>query len=284
MGLSSAAASWGGYSVRFGQNPLENGLVLGNVVGWYDTPSHKVQITERQSGDGAHSINGDMVMYENRVVTMDVVAMAAIPPELQALMDQVNSMAHHIVTMSISDGGQETFARGFVEVEWEPKSYLNTCKGKITLVCSDPRRYGESHTAYIVPSGGLGGGLLYDDDGGYIVIPISFGGEPEPHNVVTISNGGTSTAYPTITVSGEFPDGVTISHGEGQLAYHAPIGRGASLVLDSLNRTASVNGVDTTRSLVARDFPAIRPRETATISAMAEGSGTVSVQSYDTYI
>lgn len=260
------------------------GLFVNSLEGWWGTPSAKVELTERSSGDGAHAVTDDAVLYSARTVSIGVTAYGSGRGQVAAAMNGVLWFAHRVVDVTVDDGEAQTRASGYVEVEFDGDVALGMHKGTLTIVCPDPRRYGTERVASIVPTGDAGGGLLYEDGAGYLLLPIQFAGGAPTGNSATLANEGTSTAYPIITVEGSFPAGVTITHAGGQLAYTAPIGLGAPLVLDSLTRTASVLGVDVTRALTRRDFPAVHAGGTVTISALAEGTGTVIATVRDTYV
>lgn len=259
-------------------------LTDGGFQGWYGTPSPKWSLTERQSGDGAHAISKEEVLYSARTVTMDVRFEGATPEEALELRDGLAAFAHRHVRVEVEDPHGMTWAEGVLSFDCDLQRISRRIPATVTIVCADPRRYGARGTAYLMPGVSGEGGLLYDETDGYLLLPIEFYGETEAQNSGTISNGGTSTAYPTITVQGDFPGGITITHSGGQLAYGAPIGSGGALVLDCLAHTASIRGVDVTRALTKRDFPSIEPGGSVTLSLFAEGSGTVEIASYDTYI
>lgn len=274
----------GGRSLTVNQVDRGAGLFAESLKGWYGTPKAKVEVTERASGDGAHSVPDEAVLYASRVVTIGLAAYGNGRPDVVDAMDALGVMAHRIVDVTVEDGGEVTTAYGYLSSEFDDEPSVDLHRGTVTIVCPDPRRYGTERVASIVPTGDAGGGLLYDDGAGYLLLPVQFAGDAPTGNSATLENMGTSTAYPTITVEGSFPSGVTIAHAGGELAYPAPIGPGAPLVLDSLTRTATVLGVDVTRALSRRDFPVVEPGGTVTISALAEGTGTVTATVRDTYI
>lgn len=284
MGAITATLAAGGRVVPLNQ-PGELGAIwCETLAGWWGTPEAKVELVERASGDGAHRVADEAILYAARVVTMEVAASAANREGVVALMESVNALAHQTVALEVADAKGPTTARGYLEVEWSEEAYPGHQRGTITLVCADPRRYGTARTAHVVPSGSAAGGLLYDESAGYVLLPISFYGEAPEGNSATVANEGTSTAYPRITVSGSLPGGFVIVHDGGELAYSAPVGSGAPVVLDCLTRTATVRGVDVTRALSRRDFPAIEPGGSLTISVLAAGTAAVAVESFDTYV
>ncbi len=284
MGKLTITIAVAGRSLTVNQVDRGAGLFAESLKGWYGTPKAKVEVTERASGDGAHSVPDEAVLYASRVVTIGLAAYGSGRPDVVDSMDALGIMAHRIVEVTVEDGGEVTTAYGYLSSEFDDEPSVDLHRGTVTIVCPDPRRYGTERVASIVPTGDAGGGLLYDDGAGYLLLPVQFAGDAPEGNSATLENMGTSTAYPTITVEGSFPAGVTITHAGGELAYPAPIGPGAPLVLDSLTRTASVLGVDVTRALTRRDFPVVEPGGTVTISALAEGTGTVTATVRDTYV
>ncbi len=77
-------------------------------------------------------------------------------------------------------------------------------------------------------------------------------------NQVTLVNNGTSRAYPVFTCHGPMPDGVDlVVEGTGLwLKCTQPV-YGEPLVLDCRSRTASVGGLDVSRTLQQRGFPVV---------------------------
>lgn len=255
------------------------------LSGWYSTPDAKVETTERQGGHGAHDVTGEMVLYSARTVTIDLLAMGYSRSETLAVVEQVQRMAGKVITMRVVDGGRDTYATGYISTEWAAARYEGVQQGGITVVCPDPRRYStQAAEATLAPVTGASGGLMFDESTGVLLTqPVQFHGETESGNSATLANAGTSTAYPVITVSGRWPQGVTISHSGGQLAYGAAVNSQA-LVLDCKSRTASINGVDVTRNLTSRGFPQVEPGGDIRLSCLSAGNGAVTVQVRDTYI
>ena len=269
---------------------IDSGLAIsdGGIEGWYSTPDPKVELVERQSGDGAHAVPDDAVLYAARVISVGIHAIGGDSGRdaTLALMAELGKLAHQNVQARLVDSEGDTFARGFLSVEWDAGArHEEAASGSLTITCADNRRYSSSpRTAYLTPSATDSGGLLYDDGAAYLLSPVQFGGEAPTSNACTVSNSGTSAAYPTITASGSFPRGIRLSGPWGELSYPQAIGSGAPLVLDCLTRTASVLGVDVTRALSKRDFPAVPAGGSCSINLLASGTGTVAVEVRDTYV
>lgn len=256
------------------------------IDGWYSSPQSKVKMTERSSGDGAHSIVDEAILYAARVVSVGIHAIGENRDDVLGLIEQVNGLLHQNVRIRVADSEQDTFATGYLTVEWDNGVRRESgTSGSVTVVCSDPRRYStEARTANLTPNAYVPGGLLYDETDGYLLSPVQFYGEAPSNVSATIENEGSSTAYPVITASGSFPNGIRLTGDWGELNYPVPIGNGAPLVIDCLTRTASVLGQDVTRSLTHRDFPSIQPGDSVSMTLASQGTGTVTVESRDTYI
>jgi hypothetical protein len=126
-------------------------------------------------------------------------------------------------------------------------------------------------------------GLSYGPDGRGLSYGVSAEGE---RNLAVLSNHGTTNAYPTLTVTGPFPDGVEIQTGVGGvIRYTGAIGM-VPLVLqcDPRNVAASMGGVDVGRYLTGRDLPAIPAGGSMSLRLMSAGSGWVTVTMRDTYL
>lgn len=260
-------------------------LTSGRIVGWWDTPMLKTDVTERGAGDGAFPVPAQSVFYSTRTVTMSVGLIAASRDGIQRLMDGLLRMAHRIVRMTVYDDAVATYVDGFCTVEHGTYISDEAQTARVTLTCPDPRRYSVAVSRGILTPTATGGlGLQFNDTTGVIgTNPIAFLGDGSS-SACTIYNNGTSVAYPVITAS-MLSAGMTVTEPSTgrQVAYSQPIGT-APLVLDSLSRTANVAGVDVTRHLTQRDFFAIEPDGSLTLAINASGSGAVTVECRDTYI
>ena len=116
--------------------------------------------------------------------------------------------------------------------------------------------------------------------------PLSFGaGAIRTGNSCTLTNSGTIPADITINASGYMPGGIAVTDTSTgrQLAYGQTV-TWSGLTLDSRTRTASVAGVDVSRSLTSRDFPTVPAGGSVTLSLQASGTGTLTATCHDTYI
>ena len=280
------------------------------VEGWYSTPDAKATQTEMQTGDGAHAVAETDILYAARTVTLNWTAAGDTRSKVHAGIEDLLSLAHKLVTIRVVDANSDTYATGYLQVETDNGIARNVATGTVTIVCADPRRYATSgHATQIYPSDGTRGGLCYmQEDGwqpkplypsdttwpgdnypgilwtGVLAYPLYYTGTTAPaQNSVVITNSGTSPIYPTITITGVLEGGFTLSWSGGSISYSETV-RGIPLVLDSLTRTASLGGVDSSRYLTERTFPVIQPGETETIKLTGNGSGWATVEWCDTYI
>lgn len=258
------------------------------IEGWYSTPDLKVESHSRQTGSGNFQTTDDRVLYESRTVTAHVLAYGRNRDEVVAWAGRLHRAVGGIVTATVTDGGVSTWVRGYCQINFDAEHYEDAMPGTLTVVCDDPRRYGEMHCRSLSAGGTHSGALQWSGDAPRgLVWPTSFGDSGGTAPSLTVAeNAGTATAYPVVEAVG-FPSGFELvsdgPSGQSVLRYGASVGS-APLVLDCLSRTASVGGVDVTRDLTARGFPSIPPSGPVRLSVVAPGTGTVSVSWHDTYI
>lgn len=289
--MTSMTISGDGRAVRVLDAPTDGPCVATDAErwlrGWYGTPDAKVSSTERKSGHGAFGVSPDSVLYRSRVVTAGVVALGGSRAEVVEAASSLSRMAGLVVSVSVDDGGVETEASGcYLEVDWDEAWAEGAMSGTVTVVCPDPRRYGTTwHHAYLRPGRLSAGGLAWAVAAPHALAwPLSWGEGGRDGTVATLANAGTATAYPTITAQGDM-DGITITDTAtgAQLAYAAHVGQ-AGVTLDCLARTAAIGGVDASRNLASRGFPAVSAGGSVTLALSATGSGVVEVAWRDTYI
>lgn len=124
---------------------------------------------------------------------------------------------------------------------------------QIDLIAPDPVRYSDPLTVGPVGLPVREGGLVLP-----AAFPWDFGKSIRP--VGTLANTGALPIYPRMILSSSTPGGVAsaggvVVHGGPQwLSFGAFSG---TLVFDSLERRAWLNGVDVTRDVIRRDWPAV---------------------------
>lgn len=280
--------SWGGHEVLLrGHFPGDMGLFVSGdgIEGWDSSPDAKVDMTEMQTGDGAHAVAERDVLYSARTVTVNFHAHGSCRDEVVSLLRSLSAACHHLVTLRVTDASDDTFCVGYVQPAVEAEWWGEWATGSVTVVCPDPRRLSvEVHRAQMFPTSATQGGLSYGPSGAGLVYPHNYGDFTGTlQNVATLVNAGTSDAYPVITVTGPVDGGLRIDWGGGSVAYSAAVA-GVPLVLDSLTRTASVGGLDTSRHLTSRGFPVVPAGGSVTLSAQMRGRGWATVEWHDTYI
>jgi hypothetical protein len=113
--------------------------------------------------------------------------------------------------------------------------------------------------------------------------PLNYGTGGSASNVALLINQGSSKAYPVLTVTGSFPNGVQVQWGGNALQYDGAVGA-VPLILDSRSQTASMGGVDVSRNLSRRDFPTVPAGGSVSLRLMSAGTGWVTAVCRDTYI
>lgn len=263
-------------------------LTDGQIDGWWGTPDPKWSLTERQSADGAHAVMDEMALYSARTVTFDVVAIAADRAGVKELRDGVLSMAHGLVRLRVVDESEDTFCDGLLSVKADPKWLDASAKMTLALTCPDPRRLATAaESAVMLPaSASLTAGLSYGEGGGGLAYPLDYGrGALDARNVCTVTNHGTSTAWPTIRVSRGMSDVELLATCAGASSTLTLAGTCTTEVtIDCRTRTASTSRTDVTRRLTGAGALAVPAGETMRLALLSAGAGSVTVELRDTYI
>ena len=289
--------TWDGGSVSlFGPNSQTSGLIVNgdHIDGWDSAPDAKVSTTERQTGSGAHDITANEIRYQSRVLTVGVTAFGRNRDETLAAMRSLDALEQRLVSMRVVDASSDTFCEGgYAHVAWDKTYFVRSCAGTLTVTFTRPERLSTTPcTGTMVPATGDGGGLVFDavasgsDTLRVLHWPLSFGaGALRSGNVCTLHNAGTIPADVVITAAGDMPGGIAVTDTSTgrQLAYGQAV-TWSGLTMDSRTRTATVQGVDVSRSLTARGFPTVPAGGSITLSLQASGTGTVQAVCRDTYI
>ena len=255
------------------------------IEGWHSTPDAKVSMTEMQTGDGAHAVDGSQVLYGARTVTVPWAAVGTTRDDALASDLLLLATAHEVVRLRVVDASSDTYVTGYTQVGTDAGVSRPSMTGTLTVTCADPRRYATTaRTAQMLTLSRVPGGLSYGTAGLGLVYDLDYGGTPETlQNHAVIENHGTSVAYPVVTVTGPIDGGLRIDWDGGSVAYSQPVGA-VPLVLDSLTRTASVGGLDTSRHLTARGFPTVPAGGSISMTFQGTGTGWADVVVRDTYI
>lgn len=304
--------------VRFECEPGEGARLYfleEGITGWYSTPDLKVSTVERGSGDGAHDIPESCIDYATRTVQAHIAAMGGNRAETLRLWDSVRRFSHRNVRLRLVDDERDAYVEGMFQLEGPAEWDGEFMQGVLTVVCNRPEILAaQPQTGQLLPvdTAGRGqGGLSYNQK----LLSTHWLGEPNnsvsvlkypdlsgtkglrypltyagPHtslqsNQLVLENHGTSRAYPVFTCNGPMPNGVDlVVEGTGLwLKCSQPV-YGEPLILDSRSRTASVGGLDVSRTLEQRGFPVVEPGGSITVTLRTAGTGFVNVLVRDTWM
>ena len=266
-------------------------IAKGGIGGWWSTPAAKVNVTARGQGDGGHDVSEDDISYASRTVTLPWNANASSRDTLIALTDSVRRLVHRQVTMRVVDGTEDTYcAGGYLTVTQQPDYRAGSiADSTITIVFERPERLSTlAHSGEARASVVQSGGLSYGAANAGLAYPLSYGAVSDGATVMRLPNQGTSRAYPTYTMCGDWPSGCTLRlacNGRAStLAFGEAIHIGTPVLLDTRSRTATMGGVDVTAKLSQRGWMTIPSGKALTVNLATPGSGLVTCESHDTYI
>ena len=439
---------YGDSQIRFeGANGVSSdGLIVdkAGIEGWWSAPDLKVDVTERASGNGAHDVAADSILYASRTVTVHFDAIGDVHGEVLDAITRVSQANGMPVRLRVVDDKSDTFVSGFIRPQFGSGWNERHQTGTLTIVCPRPERLAWSPLqSQLFPVSKVQGGLLYstvpelmsawtgtvnaststlshdgtvvatnldtnpinirarggwqstatrnsdgtwtyslpsgDTNGTFfcagsgnvgdvlritfkedisshgigtegiiglskldshtimgtinrtrsptlnvslgaltplktirvtqsdydamqslgidwfsgdsypiptgkgLPYPLNYGTGGVMSNVALLLNQGSSKAYPVLTVTGPFPNGVQIQWGGNALQYDGAIGA-VPLILDSRSQTASIGGVDVSRNLSRRDFPTVPANGSVSLRLMSAGTGWVTAVCRDTYI
>lgn len=235
-----------------------SGLVVSAINGWRGLPGAR---GSNDSIPGAHgSYGGTRVLREGRSIEVRGAAIAATEFEAVALLDALEAeVADRPVTMWVHDS-HGAWSR-VVEIEaiqvigaWNRDRIIFA----IDAFASDPRRYQGKLTAGPVGIPVQDGGLMLPRE-----FPWDFG--VSVRGVAEVINSGKIATLPRIIVEGS-ADAITIYCGVHRLIYGTFSG---TLVFDSTQRRAWLNGADVTRFMLRRDWPVVQAETQVDISFSA---------------
>lgn len=285
-----AELSCGGRAVRLDGIGRADGLHVTSdgIEGWWSTPDPKWSLTERQSADGAHEVADGMALYSARTVTVHAVAMGRDRDDAKALLDSLLAMAHGRARLRVVDSSEDTFCEGLLSLQagsaWNGRAML----ADLTLVCPDPRRLATAaeSTAMLPASASLTAGLSYGEGGLGLAYPLDYGkGALDARNVCTVTNHGTSTAWPVLRVSRGMSDVEVRATCAGASSTLTLAGTCTTEVtIDCRTRTAETAQADVTRRLTGAGALAVPPGQTMRLALATPGTGSVTVELRDTYI
>lgn len=266
-------------------------IAKGGIEGWWSTPAAKVNVTARGQGDGGHDVSEDDISYASRTVTLHWNANASSRDALLALTDSVRRLVHRQVTMRVVDGAEDTYCSGGYMVLTQQPDYRSgsIADSTITIVFERPERLSSlAHSGEARASVVQAGGLSYGAANAGLAYPLSYGAVSGGATLCRLPNNGTSRAYPTYTINGDWPSGVSLylncDGKRTEIRYASPIHLGTPVLLDTRTRTATLGGVDVSRHLSSRGWRTIPAGKGLTVLLGTAGNGWVTCSSHDTYM
>ena len=290
--------------VSFDGSQTATRYILRALSGWLGSPDAKVNLVERANGDGAHDVPASTISYAARTVSVEYRLLtrdAHGRDELLAMQDSVRAFLHKHVRVRVRDETMDTYCDGYVAQLTMGENVQNvnrqTQTGTIDIVCARPEILStQVQSGQMLPSqvNVGGGGLSYNPSELTTLAGTSGLRYPltymtveriEQPNQVTLTNRGTSDAYPVFVCNGPMPDGVDlVVEGTGLWLRCAHPVYGTPLVLDSRSRTATVGGLDVSRTLVSRGFPVVPAGGSITVTLRTTGTGWVDASMHDTWM
>lgn len=240
---------------------------IASLSEWWGLPGSRSDVTLRPSGDGAFTPSRtlrDVVRPSARLsIKKDAAVDAAV-----ALSQLKSTVAVGLVPLSVDDGSGLTTRMVEVQgVEVSPGFEWWNLPVVVDMVAFDPHRYGPelcSSTGPSVPGSGAvwpagpdGSGTA----GGY----VNWGSAGVPGRV-QVSNVGSATAYPRLSVTGLVGSfEVTEVESGRRLRFMRPVLDGSTVVLDGRTRRAVVDGQsDVSSFLTVAEWPSVPAGATRT--------------------
>lgn len=257
------SASIGGIEIRSGRDPLDVGLVVTDkgIDSWFDLPAVKTSVEERTGADGAFPVAARDVVYSARTVTFNLAYLGDDRAFAVDTYNRFNALAHQIVPVRVTDV-DDTFVTGWVETAYGPR-WQTDGEFVVTVHAADPRRYAWDAQAVTLTGAAATGGIRYP-----IRYDIRYNGAPggaSPSG--SVSNEGTTTSWPVITVHGDLVGGFTLLDSRGRaITYDDDVLMSSPVTIDCGRRTAMVLGQNRSRALSRREWFDVPPRGDLTVT------------------
>lgn len=261
------------FSTEGWTSPQGYTLWLDDIKGWTAGPSVRRDRTDRMNAHGEFAergwrggrlvtITGDAMCPNETVAALAEQDLAAVLADgLLGLLEVTDSAT---VDMSIGAG---LFSEP--DIGWKNDT---TVTYQIQFHCPKPRKYGAAvndQTGVATP----GGALEYPLDD-----PLDYGAPGDP-GTVSLTNTGTADTAPAFTVTGDMPNGFTITHVQSgsRLVYSDAVLAGQTLRLDAADASVWLEGnADRSAKLTVREWVRVPKKTTATW--LFEAAGSVGAQ------
>lgn len=253
-------AEFGG--LAFDENAVD-GFTVASFDGWDDGPTPRMSVDLIPGGDGGYEVT--RTYLAPRVLTLAGLLLAGEGAQRLASRFRGIQGGGAPQTLAVTDrDGRWNLLASVDEASLRP-IVGSLYAYSLTLIARDPVKYAD---AVILGPAGLptqSGGLVLPS-----AFPWSFGESVVP--VLTVLNDGSVPVLPRVTVTGS-ASSVVVHGGPRRVEFGAFAG---TLVIDSLERRAWLNGSDVTRSLVRRDWHSVPAGESQAFSfdAVTAAAGT----------
>lgn len=241
-------------------------VILTGISGWHDGPPTRGSETPRLWAHGSFS---ERVWRDSRLITIAGHAWAASRSDAAVLVDTLAS--------SLAEGTEGTFTftdpdhgtrwagvtlSGAPNIRWSGNLDIPF---QIAMLAADSRKYGQAlaaSTGVPVDGGGLGYDLYTVGSTG--VLDYGEAGAP---GTAALTNVGTADTAPVHTVTGDCPDGFSITElGTGQrMVYAAAVIPGQVIRLDAADGSVTLDDDgDRSAQLVRREWVRLDKGQTGT--------------------
>lgn len=249
---------------------------LATIQGWYSGAPKRVEVDDNPNSDGASPVDQDF--RASRIITLNGL-LSSVSADL-AITDVWSAFS-----ALQSDGVPSTFT---VTDASGPKSVLASvalndvdplldglAAYTLQLVARDPVKYGPE-TQYVTGLPMSGGGLEYPLHSGGSGGSLYYGSNGTLGRV-SLTNAGTATVWPSVTVSGELTTGFFIQRLDtGQVVrYDRVVPAGSTVFIDFRTGEVLVDGLSDGSTYVTRyEFFSVAPGQTIEVQFNAIGGST----------
>lgn len=227
------------------------GPFLLSSVDWFSTPKVATELTERKSSDGAFDVAARDVRYGSRTAGFSGYVRGS-EAEMTEAFAQLGALAgrDRLVRARFDFDGTDTFRWAMLELSLPERLSAGATEFSGVLIFTDPYRYSTFAQEFDLTGGATRGALEE-----VLEEPLDDGSNALSLNACVVTNSGNATAFPTITVTGDFPDGVVLMGSDGsQIVYTGPLLMSSPLTLDCRRRVALVNGTGRGEFLSSADW------------------------------
>lgn len=248
-------------------------LWLDKLTGWDDGPSVRRDRTDRMNAHGEFSERGwrgaRLVTLEGDATCPSETVAALAAQQLAAVLGDGLDGVLEVTDTATVDMSAGAYLFSDPKVEWKNDT---TATYQLQFLCPKPRKYGAAvndQTGVATP----GGALEYPLDD-----PLDYGAPGDP-GTVTLTNTGTADTAPAFTVTGDMPNGFTITHVQSgsRLVYSDAVLADQTLRLDASDASVWLEGnADRSSKLTVREWVRVPKKTTATW--LFEATGSVAAQ------